>query len=56
MIVKIADVYDNFLFYVKENNISEIERCKNLANLLEKYKKSDFNDVIFEKIVTIQSY
>ena len=30
MIVKIADVYDNFLFYKKINNIPEIERCKNM--------------------------
>ena len=56
MIVKMSDVYDNFLFYVKENNIPEIERCKNLANLLKKYKKSDFNDVIFEKIDEIVSF
>jgi hypothetical protein len=35
--VKIADVYDNFLFYIKENNIPEIERCKTIANLIKKY-------------------
>jgi hypothetical protein len=49
MIVKIADIYDNFLFYVKENNISEIERCKVLANLVLKYKREEWNDKIFKK-------
>lgn len=50
MIVKIADIYDNFLFYVKEKNTLEIERCKKLARLVKKYKKDDWNDKIFEKI------
>ena len=56
IIVKIADVYDNFLFYVKENNISEIERCKILANLINKYKREEWNDDIFEKIDEIIKY
>ena len=56
MIVKIADVYDNFLFYVKENNIPEIERCKVLANLVKKYKRKEWNDKIFEKSDEIIKY
>jgi len=56
MIVKMADVYDNFLFYVKENNIPEIERCKTLANLLKKYKKEEWNDRIFNRIDEIIKY
>jgi hypothetical protein len=50
MIVKIADIYDNFLFYVKENNISEIERCILLSNLVRKYKKETWNDEIFDRL------
>jgi hypothetical protein len=50
MIVKMADIYDNYLFYVKEKNISEIERCKTLANLVERYKKEEWTDKIFNKI------
>lgn len=50
MIVKLADVYDNFLFYVKESNIPEIERCKTLAKLVMRYKKEQWNDKIFNKI------
>ena len=50
MIVKIADVYDNFLFYVKENNILEIERCKVLANLVLQYKNNDWNYIIFNRL------
>jgi len=49
IIVKMADVYDNFVFYVKENNVIEIDRCKVLANLVLKYKKDDWNDKIFNK-------
>jgi hypothetical protein len=56
MIVKMADVYDNFLFYVKEKNIPEIERCKTLANLVKNYKKEEWNDKIFNKIDEILKY
>ena len=56
MIVKTADVYDNFLFYLKEENIPEIERCKILANLVKKYKGEEWNDKIFEKIDEIIKY
>lgn len=55
MIVKIADVYDNFLFYKKINNIPEIERCKKLSNLILKYKK-DYNDKIFNFLDEIISF
>jgi hypothetical protein len=56
MIVKMADVYDNFLFYVKENNIPEIERCRTLANLVKNYKKEERNDKIFSRISEILKY
>ena len=57
MIVKIADVYDNFLFYKKINNIPEIERCKKLANLILKYKQN-YDDKIFnflEEIIAFET-
>ena len=54
-IVKIADVYDNFLFYKKINNIPEIERCKKLANLILKYKK-DYDDKIFNFLEEIFAF
>lgn len=56
MIVKIADIYDNFLFYVKENNTPEIDRCKVLSNLVKKYKREEWNDKIFERIDEIMKY
>ena len=56
MIVKMADVYDNFLFYVKENNISEIERCQTLTSLIQKYKNPEWEDTIFYRIAEIQGY
>jgi hypothetical protein len=55
VIVKIADVYDNFLFYKKVNNIPEIERCKKLANLILKYKK-DYDDKIFNFLEEIFAF
>lgn len=55
MIVKIADIYDNFLFYKKINNISEIERCKKLANLILKYKQN-YDDKIFKFLEEIISF
>jgi hypothetical protein len=56
MIIKLADVYDNFLFYVKVNNIPEIERCKTLTKLVKKYKDDEWNDKIFNRIDEIIKY
>lgn len=56
MIVKMADVYDNFLFYVKQSNETEIERCKTLASLIQKYKKDEWKDNIFNRISEIKRY
>lgn len=56
LIVKMADIYDNFLFYVKEQNYSEFERCKKLSLLVQKYKKDSCSDKIFNKIDEILSY
>lgn len=56
MIVKIADVYDNFLFYIKNNNLPEIERCKTLAELIKKYRKDEWIDKIFWKVDEIIDY
>lgn len=56
MIVKMADVYDNFLFYKKESNLPEIERCKTLVNLVKKYKKEEWSDNIFYRIGEIINY
>ena len=55
MIVKIADIYDNFLFYKKISNIPEIERCKKLANLILKYKQN-YNDKISKFLEEIISF
>ena len=49
LIVKMADVYDNFKFYTKQNNISELERCKNFAKLIQKNKQGSWDDPIFQK-------
>ena len=48
LIVKVADIYDNYLFYKNENIPKEIERCKILAELIGKHKPDDWNDKIFE--------
>ncbi|MFK7780025.1 MAG: hypothetical protein QM490_02660 [Candidatus Gracilibacteria bacterium] len=56
LIVKMADVYDNFLFYVNENIISEIERCKSISNLIIKLKSSNYNDNIFKILDEILEY
>lgn len=55
MIVKVADVYDNFLLYKKINNIPEIERCKKLANLILKYKQN-YDDKIFKFLEEIIAF
>ena len=53
MIVKMADIWDNYLFYSQQNNIWELQRCKFLANLVKKYLDKNWNDKIFQKIEII---
>lgn len=55
LVVKMADVYDNFLFYVDENIPSEIDRCRYLSELIIEYKPDDWDDEIFEltNIITL---
>lgn len=56
ILVKLADIYDNYLFYIKENNLPEIDRCKRLALLVKKYKDENWNDKIFDKLEDIIKY
>ena len=56
LIVKIVDVYDNFLFYVHSENISEIERCKHLARIIDVHRLPDWNDIVFERTQEILTY
>jgi hypothetical protein len=51
-----ADVYDNFNFYIKEGIVSEIERCKKLSNFIKKHKKDTYNNPIFLIANDILSY
>ena len=56
LVVKMADVYDNFRFYVRAENESEIDRCKFLANLIIQYRDPSWNDKIFELANTVMAY
>lgn len=56
LIVKIADVYDNFLFYKKTENLPEIERCKTLAKLINIHKKAEYTNWIFNLCHEIIEY
>ncbi len=47
LIVKTADIYDNFVYYMRENNSEQLERCKVFANLIRKYRKENYNHEIF---------
>jgi hypothetical protein len=38
-----ADAYDNYLYYKRENNTYKIE----VTNLIKKHKKEEYNDKIF---------
>ncbi len=56
LIIKMADVYDNFLFYVNENIAWEIDRCKYLAKLIMTNKLDNRNDPIFNLSKEILNY
>lgn len=48
LIVKAADVYDNYLFYKKIGDDSEIQRAVEQAKMIFSYlSDDDFNDAIF---------
>jgi (p)ppGpp synthase/HD superfamily hydrolase len=44
LIVKMIDVYDNFLFYANENITSEIQKSKKFAKLIKEHKPDSWND------------
>ena len=47
LIIKSSDILDNYKYYLDENKLSELQRCKDLWNLVLKYKKPNYNDKIF---------
>lgn len=58
LIVKMADVYDNYKFYIKQQDPLELAKCKypvtieriqNFSKLIMKYKNANWNDPIFER-------
>ncbi|MFA5917692.1 MAG: HD domain-containing protein [Candidatus Gracilibacteria bacterium] len=56
LIVKMIDVYDNFIFYINEQFFSEIDRCKYLAELIIKHKPQPWNDKSFKLVNEILKY
>lgn len=56
LIVKIADVYDNFLFYKQQWNSWEIDRCKRIVWYINKHKKQEYNDDVFNRLEEIEWY
>ncbi len=56
LIIKMADVYDNFIFYVSEINFSQIARCQRLAKFIQRYKPNNWNDEIFKRVDEVLSY
>lgn len=56
LIVKMADVYDNFQFYIRESISKEIDRCKYISELIIKYKLESWHDDIFKHANTIINY
>lgn len=56
LIVKAADVYDNFLFYKQQENSHEIARCQFLANLTFQYKNEKLQTEIFDKLKEVVDF
>lgn len=56
LVVKMADVYDNFLYYVNDRNTSEIERCQIISWYISELKPKDWDDIIFDRLDEIHSY
>ena len=47
LIVKAADIIDNFKYYSKESNGEQLQYCLRNANAILKYKPTAFKDKIF---------
>lgn len=50
LIVKCADVIDNYVYYISINNEKWVNRCIELSNLILKYKQINYNDSIFSRL------
>ena len=53
LIVKCADIIDNFWYWWRQNRDDEKERCLKLANLIKKYKLDSYEDIIFSKLFNL---
>lgn len=56
LVVKMADVYDNFCYYIRTKNEDEILRCQALATLIARYREPSWKDTIFNSTSLIVNF
>ncbi len=56
LIVKSADIIDNYIYYSSISSEKWINRCIELSNLVIKSKKIDYNNPIFNTIILIREW
>jgi len=54
MIIKCADIIDNYQFWSNQKNESEVKRCIILSNLIKEHKLDSYLDRIFEKVFSLK--
>ena len=52
LIIKTADILDSFKWYASQDNIDQLKYCMRNTSAIFKYKRSDFNDPIFDELAT----
>lgn len=51
LVIKVVDVIDSFKWYETQNNVDELKgHCVKTANVIRKYKPSNFDDEIFNEL------
>lgn len=53
LIVKCADIIDNYWYRSRQWREDEVERCKKLTNLIKKYIIDSYQDKIFQKLFSL---
>jgi len=49
-IIRVADTLDSFKHYTKNQNQKELEYCRKNAEAIQKYRRKDWNDEIFNEL------
>jgi len=53
LIIKCADIIDNYGYWTRQQRKDEVERCRTLTDLIKKHKTESYQDPIFQTLFNL---